>query len=74
MPVTTLIENGHQLTVQTVERADHLGTPFWQGRAMYRFAGGTARGDVVTTARYAAAETAQQAVVQLAKKNGWGSS
>lgn len=72
MTITTLVENGHPLTVQTLQRRDHLGAAFWQGRAMFRFAQGTARGDVVTTARYLTPEAAEKAVVDLARKAGWG--
>lgn len=74
MSVRTITDNGHSLTVQTVEKTDHLGARYWQGRAMFRVAGARARVDVITTARHATRESAESAALALAHKNGWGAS
>jgi hypothetical protein len=74
MSVRTITDNGHSLTVQTVEKTDTLGTTYWQGRAMFRVADARARVDVVTTARHASRENAEAAALALARRNGWGAS
>lgn len=74
MSVRTITDNGHSLTVQTVEKTDYLGARYWQGRAMFRVAEARARVDVVTTARHANRESAESAALALARRNGWGAS
>ena len=71
MSVKTITEHGRQLTVQTLQRVDALGTTYWQGRAMFRIADGRARADVVTRSRHATREAAEQAAIALARTNGW---
>lgn len=51
MSVRTITENGYQLTVESLEKVNHLGMAYWQGRAMFRVADGHARADVVTSAQ-----------------------
>lgn len=74
MSVRTITENGHSLTVQTVEKTDVPGAICWQGRAMFRVADARARVDVVTTAHHATRESAERAALALARSNGWGAS
>lgn len=74
MSVRTITDNGHSLTVQTVEKTDSLGAPYWQGRAMFRVADARARVDVITTARHATREGAEASALALARRNGWGAS
>lgn len=74
MSVRTIADNGYQLTVQTIERIDALGAPYWQARAMFRIADGRARADVITTAHHGTRESAESAAVALARRNGWGTS
>ena len=71
MSVKTITEDGRQLTVQTLQRVDALGTTYWQGRAMFRIADGRARADVVTRSRHATREAAEHAAIALARANGW---
>jgi hypothetical protein len=73
MTVKTIIESGHRLTIQTLDRVDHLGVSYWQARAMFRVANESARVDVITRSRHPTAEAAERAAVQLARDNGWGS-
>nr|WP_298152533.1 hypothetical protein [uncultured Pseudoxanthomonas sp.] len=72
MSVSTIIEHGCPLTVQTLERVDALGATYWQARAMFRIASGQARVDVVTRTRHATREAAERAALALARENGWG--
>jgi hypothetical protein len=72
MSVRTITENGHQVTVQVLQRTDVLGTSYWQGRAMFQIADGRARGDVVTTVCYATPGAAETAAIALARASGWG--
>jgi len=74
MGVSTITENGHQVTIQTVEKTDHLGATYWQGRAMFRIAADRARVDIVTHARHPSRESAERAALDLARRNGWGAS
>lgn len=74
MSVRTITENGYQLTVESLEKVNHLGMAYWQGRAMFRVADGHAQADVVTSAQYAHRDSAEEAVIALARKNGWGAS
>lgn len=74
MSVRTITDNGHSLTVQTVEKTDAFGAVYWQGRAMFRVADARARVDVVTTAHHATRESAERAALALARSNGWGAS
>ncbi|HEY0862298.1 hypothetical protein MUU77_03295 [Pseudoxanthomonas sp. F37] len=72
MSVSTIVEHGCPLTVQTLERVDALGARYWQARAMFRIASGQARVDVVTRSRHATREAAERAALALARENGWG--
>lgn len=72
MNTKTIARNGKPLTLQTFQKADLLGITFWQGRAMFRIAGDTARVDVVTTERHGCPQSAEDAVIALAIENGWG--
>ena len=72
MGVKTITEDGHQITVQVLQRTDVLGASYWQGRAMFQIADGRARGDVVTTARHATTDAAEAAAIALARASGWG--
>lgn len=74
MSVTTITENGRQVTIQTIEKTDHLGATYWQGRAMFRVAGERARVDVITSARHQTSKSAEASVLALARRNGWGAS
>ena len=71
MTVKTITEDGRQLTVQTLQKVDPLGVTYWQGRAMFRIAHGSARADVVTRTRHATRESAENAAIALARANGW---
>lgn len=72
MSVRTITEDGHQVTVQVLQKTDVLGATYWQGRAMFQIADGRARGDVVTTARHATPAAAETAAIALARASGWG--
>ncbi|MBL8256789.1 MAG: hypothetical protein JNJ62_09325 [Pseudoxanthomonas mexicana] len=72
MSVRTLTEDGHSITVQVLKKIDFFGASYWQGRAMFPFADGRARGDVVTTTRYGTPEAAERAAIALARASGWG--
>ncbi|TQM12136.1 hypothetical protein FB548_2063 [Pseudoxanthomonas sp. 3HH-4] len=74
MTVRTITDNGHQLTVQTIEKIDPLEMVYWQGRAMFRIAEGRARVDVVTTERHVSRDRAESAAIALARRNGWSTS
>ncbi len=72
MSVRTITEDGHQITVQVLQKTDLLGSTYWQGRAMFQIAGGRARGDVVTTLRHVTPEAAENAAIASARASGWG--
>lgn len=72
MSVKTITEGDQSLTIQTLQKVDHLGAHYWQARAMFRIADGRARADVITSVRHASVAHAERAVVELARRNGWG--
>jgi hypothetical protein len=73
MAERTVIENGCELTLRTVERTTLFGITYWQVRFSFRLPGSTAIVHDVTFTPQGTAAQAEEMALRLVRHQGWGS-
>lgn len=66
-----IVENGVTLELTTVPKRSDAGVAYWQARYSFPTAMGTARLHGATIALYPSEQAAEQAALNLARRQGW---